>query len=677
MRKLEQTKDRGTVTGLKVVLVPIAIFICLAFSLKLLYSIPLRDSFLWYVGIFLYFYIPGNLLLRLIGFKKDEYFINIFHSIALGAALIPLIYMILRRISHPELLYPLIIIMPLVWICLTASDYKRNRLDLYTSFSDIQSVLLLIVMVFLFLHLSYFTDVIFIEGGFKIRNVYLTETIFHLGIINGLRNTYPPLYPFASNTISLSHYHLNMHLEIEMFNRFLSIDTLKLTFFYFPLLYFYLLVFIPYIFIRKNRGTRFLGALTGILMFGSNLSFIPALLCKAPYNFPWAHLFTTTIWPLLTLNGTLPALFIMFLCIIYLKKFYEDGNLLYLLVFAILGFSSYGFKSSMGPHIMGVAFLTGIVSVGLMQDKRKGIFLCVVSALTIIAIAVDMTLLKEGIGNNIFTIDLFNRFHFSLKYFGVLRLPWFLYPVIFPVYTLATFGVRTLGFYVSKDAFSKKLFNPTVVFLTIFAISGFLLSDMIFIGYLVPSSTNNAMWFSVQSLMGCWLLLSYFLLRISHYGKKSLLVVFIIILLSAPSAVQFFTLRFDNNYYTVDSNAIEVTKFLSTTPPSSVVLHPQNLKGPSLASNLAGRPSVLNFFRSFATQNIGKMETDNRIKDVNLFFDTNAVTNRYSILNKYKVDYVYAPLKYSYLFDKESILLQVLKNSEYIVYRVESNSSLR
>lgn len=676
---MEQIKDRGTITGLKVVLVPIAIFICLAFSLKLLYSIPLKDSFLWYVGIFLYFYIPGSLLLRFIGFKKDEYFISLFHSIALGAALMPLIYMILRRISHPELLYPFIIIMLLVWLTLTASDSKRDRLNVYTSFSDIQSVLLLIVTVFFFLHLSYFTDVIFTEDGFKIRNVYLTETIFHLGIINELRNIYPPLYPFASDTISLSHYHLNMHLEIEMFNRFFSIDTLKLTFFYFPLLYFCLLVFMPYIFIRKYRGTRFLGVLTGILMFGSDLSFIPGLLGIVPHDYPWTLFFTTTIWSLLTLNGYLPALFVMFLCIIYLKNFYEDGNLLYLLVFALLGFSAYGFKSSMGPHIMGASFLTGIISVGLMQDKRKGVFLCVVSALTVIAIAIDAILFRESAGNNILSIDLFNRFHYSLKHLGISYMPWFLYPVIFPIYTLATFGIRTLGFYALKDAFNKKLFNPIVVFLTIFAISGFLLSDMIFLGFLVPSSfkINNAIWFSVQSLMGGWLLLSYFILRISHHGKKSLVAVFIIILLSAPSTVQFFTLRFDHNYYTVDSNAVEVTKFLSTTPPRSVVLHPPNLKGPSLASNLAGRPTVLSVFRSFVTQNIGKIEADSRLMDVKLFFSTNDITNRSSILKKYKVNYVYAPLSHASSIDKEPMLLQVLKNSEYVVYKVESNSSLR
>lgn len=73
----------------------------------------------------------------------------------------------------------------------------------------------------------------YFEHGFKIRNFYLTETIFHLGIINTLKDIFPPLYPYASN-IDFSHYHLNMHLEIEMFNRLFSIDTLRLVFFIFP-----------------------------------------------------------------------------------------------------------------------------------------------------------------------------------------------------------------------------------------------------------------------------------------------------------------------------------------------------------------------------------------------------------------------------------------------------------
>lgn len=675
---MKQTKDIGIITGLKVVLIPIAIFLCVAFFLRLLYSLPLKDSFLWYVGVFFCFYIPGSLLLRCVTFNRDEYFITLFHSVALGAALIPLVYIILRKLSHPELAYPLGFAMLLIWLILTIKDFKGRRIHLYTSYMDIQSTVVLIATVFLLLHLSHFTDVVFLGSGFKIRNIYLTETVFPLGIINELRNTFPPIYPYASGTINFSHYHLNMHLEIEMINRFFSIDTIKLTFFYFPFLYFCLLVFVPFIFIRKYIGTRFLGGLTGILMFGSDLSFIPGLLGIFPRDYPWNAFSASTLWPLFTLNGFLPAMFVMFLCVLYLKKYYEDGRLSHIIVFALLGFSAYGFKSSLGPHIMGASFLTGVASMVFINDKKKGKFLCAVSVLTILAMATDTILFRGGTGNNILSIDLFNRFHNSLKYLGISDMSWFLYPVIFLLYILTTFGVRILGFYTLKDAVEKRYLDPIIIFLTIFIMSGFLLSEIIFLGPLVPPAfkVNDSMWFSLQSLMGAWLLLSYFLLRINRHGKGFLGGVVLIILLSTPSTVQFLLLRFNPTYYTVDSNAKEVVRYLETTPPRSVVLHPPNFDGPSFASNFTGRPSVLSFLQSYIIQNIGQTEADNRLTDVKLFFDPDEIINRLSILKKYKVDYVYAPLSSAAILDKESILLKVLENRGYVLYRVESNISL-
>jgi hypothetical protein len=413
-------------------------------------------------------------------------------------------------------------------------------------------------------------------------------------------------------------------------------------------------------------------------MFGSDLSFIPGLLGIFPRDYPWNAFSASTLWPLFTLNGFLPAMFIMFLCVLYLKKYYEDGRLSHIIVFALLGFSAYGFKSSVGPHIMGASFLTGVASVVFMNDKKKGKLLCAVSVLTILAIATDTILFRGGTGNNILSIELLNRFHNSLNRLGISDMSWFLYPVIFLLYILATFGIRALGFYALKGVVEKRYLDPTIVFLAIFVVSGFFLSEIIFLGPLVPPAfrVNDAMWFSLQSLMGAWLLLSYFLLRINRYGKGFLGAVVLIILLSAPSTVQFLLLRFNPTYYTIDSNAMEVVRYLETTPPSSVVLHPPNLDGPSFASNLTGRPSVLSFFQSYIIQNIGQQDADNRLKDVKLFFNLHEVINRSSILKKYKVDYVYAPLSSATTLDKESILLKVLENRGYVLYRVESNISL-
>lgn len=256
----------------------------------------------------------------------------------------------------------------LFWLFLLYKDLKYKRVIIRSSSKNVLALFFLVVVILLLLHFSYFTDIIFYNGSFKIRNTLLTETSFHLGIINTMKDMYPPLFPYASGH-DFSHYHLNMHLEIEMFSRFFSIDTLKLTYFYFPLLYFVLLIFIPYSFIKRNFNSQFLGIFTCMLFFGSDLSFIPELFGISSGK-PW--IFSTTIWSLMTLNGYLPSLFIMFLFIFYMKEYNENGRVSYLIILSLLGYSAYGFKSSMGPHLIATALLTGIVSIFLFKDKKNG-----------------------------------------------------------------------------------------------------------------------------------------------------------------------------------------------------------------------------------------------------------------------------------------------------------------
>lgn len=670
---MEQNNYRRKFKRVKIVLILPIIFIIIAFLLNLFYSLPVKDSFLFYIAVFIYLYVPGRLIIRFLKFDKDEYFTNSFHSIAIGAALIPLLYNVVRRIALPEILYFFGIVSLIFWSIIVLRDFKRGKTDVFTSSSDILLVFVLIVFTFLLLHLSYFTDIVFFEKVFKVRNIHLTETDFHLGIINQLRNIFPPHFPYASG-VDLYYYHLNMHLEIEMFNRFFTIDTIKLTYFYFPLLYFCLLVFMPYIFIHKYFGDRFVGFIASLLIFGSDFSFIPGLLGIIPTSKSWIELSSPVLWPLFTLNSFLPSLFIMFLCVLYLKEYSCNGNLLYLLMFCLLGFSAYGFKSSMGPHIMGSALFLGIIMMIFTKHTKEGKLICSVSALTILVILFDLIILRGGMGKNIIEIATFNRFQETLTRLGIFNFPWYIYPVIFFIYLLGIFSIRILCFYHIKDLFKKEHFNLTNNFLILFVISGFLLPELFFIGQTSYASVglNNAMWFSFQSLTAAWFLLTLLFLKISHV-KKNFLVFVLIILLSAPSTIQFLILRFTSSYNTVNANAIEIVKYFENVPPDSVILHPINPKKPSLASNYAGRIDVLSLYKSYILNEIEFTEAKNRIHDIELFFSTNAEINRTFFLKKYNVDYVYAPLSYAGILDNEPMLLQVMKNSEYAVYKVNLN----
>jgi hypothetical protein len=633
---------------------------------KILYSIPVRDSFLWFLGVFFYFFIPGNLLLRVLDFNKEEAFLRLFHSVALGTAFTPIFYMILRRLSLPEMVIPVTFAAFLLWLFHFYKDFKYGRFTIRTSSGDIIALFTLIAVILLLLHFSYFTDIIFYNTSFKLRNTLLTETTFHLGIINIMKDMFPPLFPYASG-YDFSHYHLNMHLEIEMFHRLFSIDTLKLTYFYFPLLYFALLVFIPYSFVKRHLKSRWLGVLTCLLFFGSDLSYVPELLGISSGK-PW--IFSTTLWSLMTLNGYLPSLFIMFLFIYYIKEYYENGRVSYLILLPFLGYAAYGFKGSMGPHLIAIALLTGIVSIYLAQDRKKWIRFS--AAMSLGAAAIILCLITYSAKSiDVIGFDLLNGFRRSSSMLGNSEVSWFSLTLMFPLYVLAVYGARSFGLYLIKDSCKKISFDPVLLFIILFSISGFLLAEVIYLG--PPNrEVNKAYFFAEQSLMCAWLLFPYLLSKLNQNWKKYVLTI-VVIFIAFPASVQFFALRSTNIYHTVDSDAIEVTEYLQSTPVGSIVLHPPihpDEIGPSLASNFAGRPSVINLFLSFTPDWIGEQENLNRTKDIVMFFNPYNSINRSAILDKYKVDYVYAPSAYADILSREPMLTMELKNSTYVIYKV-------
>ena len=256
---------------------------------------------------------------------------------------------------------------------------------------------------------------------------------------------------------------------------------------------------------------------------------------------------------------------------------------------------------------------------------------------------------------------------------GNSEVSWFSLTLMFPLYVLAAYGARSFGLYLLKDSFKKTSFDPVLLFILLFSISGFLLAEVIYLG--PPNrEVNKAYFFAEQSLMCAWLLFPYLLSRLNQNWKKYVLTI-VVISTAFPASVQFLALRSTSIYHTVDSDAIEVTEYLQSTPVGSIVLHPPihpNEIGPSLASNFAGRPSVINLFLSFTPDWIGAKEHLSRTRDIVMFFSPYGSINRSSILNKYKVDYVYAPSVYADILSRESILTMELKNGSYVIYKVNS-----
>ncbi len=658
-----------SISGNKALFITILTLGVIAVFLKAVYMLPLASSLVWFVGVFICFYAPGNLLLGLLKWKEQEYLGTIAHSIALGVALVPVVYTFFRILSLPWLLYIFIGGLLIIWSIITIRDWHRRDKP-QTSALELLVIFVLGVFVLALLHLSNFTDVVYEGRDLLMRHTNLNESIFHLGIINTLKNVYPPFFPYASGVI-IGHYHLNMHLEIEMFSRLFQIDTIRLAYFYFPLLYFSLLVYLPYLFVRRYLGSRLVGVVTGLLIFGSDLSFLPGIFGMLPKEGPWNNLFNSTTWPLLTLNGFLPAMIVMFLCILHLREYFAEGKTKHLLIFAVLGFAGYGFKSSIGPHIMAAACLTGSLLL-LRNERQKGKMVIIFSVISVLAMAIDIVALRGGAGTQIASFSLFDRFRESLDLLGFKYQSITFLLLALPISVVAILGARVIFIPVVIESFRKSSFNATIIFIFFFVATGYVLSELIFFGPNVPTGmrTNNAMWFSFEALIAAWLLMSYGLVRLEKEPDKFWQAISFVLILSLPGTMEFLSLRQIKNYDVFSPNALEVVSFLETIPPDAVILHPPNMNTASLSANLAGRQTVISIYQSFVMHSAGQAESALRLKDIEIFFSESGINSRPLILEKYHVTHVYAPLSYAQRFDKELMLQPVLKNAEYVVYRV-------
>lgn len=458
-----------------------------------------------------------------------------------------------------------------------------------------------------------------------------------------------------------------MHLQFELVQRLSSIKSLHLIYFYMPFLYFSLLVSLPFLFVRQNGGSHLLGIVAGALIFGTGFSYIPGLLGVANPNLPWVWFFTNTIWSLFTLNGYIPALIALFLCILFLRSFCVRPMIGTLLLIILMAVGAFGFKSSMGFQIGGVCLLIGIMMALKEKSRREGVSLLIASFIMLLIMFFDLAMLRSGTGEIAISFAPFNIFSNSLSRLGLSDVSEFLYLPLFVVFMIATFGVSVLGF-LSLKSLARRVgeVDWLVVFLATFTLGGYFMSEMLSLNEIL--GVNNAVWFFQQSLMSAWFLLFIVLVRWEHQWKNSFLGFVLILTLASPSTFQFLSLRYDSNYVEIDADDLSIVNRLTIAEPNSVVLHPLNRNGPALASSFAGKPSVLNIYRSFVTEANGLTE---RATDVKTFFDPDTnLADRTEILKKYGVNYVYGPVELDSYMEQLPDLMKILSTKKWTLYQV-------
>jgi hypothetical protein len=562
--------------------------------------------------------------------------------------------------------------MGLIWIGLAAKGLSKQSCQLNEHKNSILTLVhlfSLIFFVFALLHFSYFTDIVFSVNEIQVRQSPLNETMFHQGLANSLKWNYPPPSIYASGESDFSSYHLAMHSSIELVHRFFSIDTVLLTYFFIPFLYFFLITATAYSFFRQRCENWEVGLLVALCVFGTNLAFVPGVLEWGYSSYPWEFLLPGTIWSLFTLNGYTPSILVLFMAFVFLWDYFETRSRQPIALFTLLTFVALYYKSSMGFHMLGSTCLLGVLLLSHKKLRQQGSTLLLSSLVVLAAIIVEIYLMRGGIGSTLVQFAPFNQFKLSLTKMQIYNLNIFTYPVIFSLYLVGVFSCKLFGFAQLRRGVSRQ--NASIIYLALFCICGFWVAEFFYLGQ-EGDKINNSSWFASEALIGGWLLLGTYLVYLKNNGhlKRYILLISLTIILALPGTIEFLYKRYADDYFVFNNEALEVVDYLEKLPPDIIILYPPELKGPSLSSNFAGKQSVLSPYMSFLPNSARANE---RLKVGTAFFqaETPMAFKRF-IINHYGIDTIYAPLHYREVLNKVPFLQTSFVNDSYVIYTVKA-----
>ncbi len=641
-----------------------------------LYHLPVFQIICFLIGVIIFLYLPGLFVLDLLDWKDNSLSL-ILLSVLTGMALSPILYYLASFIGQIWLFLVIIIcvsayaIYKILWL-----QIKKCNIKMPNGWWKLFIVLSIILTV---LHFSHFSDLKILQaGGYKLRISSLTESIYHLGIINAAEYNIPPVFPYASG-YKLSEYHIDMHVLAVIFCKFLKIDPAIMTFYFLPFLLMSMIIVVPAAFFYELHKDINLGFLLGVLMLGADFSFIPASWKDWPSFYPWTLTFCTTIWSLFTINGIMAAIPLFWGSALVLQRFYKTQNVKNLILFSVFTIASYRMKNSMGLQLIGVSFLFLVFNEWRF---RTGIFwkafpvMIITSGIILIDFFIKSLLY---VGNTMVRVMPFNGLLQSATYLNINQ--WHnaaMSPLQYPLtlllalllYFVGFMGVRIIFLKYFYDVINfRKTIEPIVPFFILFIITGVFLPDIIYLGS-NDYNINNAVWFRVQSISAATFFVIEYIYSIKSRFHKTVLIC-LVVLLSFPTTLNFLKLRYANEYTEISVNQLLAADYIKmSVPGNAVILEYPHLNVPSLSSNLAGRSTILTYYMSFLRSKLDQQSIASRNNDIRSFFMFNDEKNRMMILKKYGAEYLIIPSQFNSSFSKYSWLVNCYNNPEVIIYKV-------
>jgi hypothetical protein len=481
----------------------------------------------------------------------------------------------------------------------------------------------------------------------------------------------PPFYPYISgHTLN---YHIGMHVFAVMISHYFAIDPVVVLYFFLPVFLFTLLIGIPAVLFYEIYENLGLSIFFGLSMLAADLSFIKFFFPTGTHKI-WSYTFESTIWSLLFVNGIIPSVPLFWGAVLALHRYFKSPNWRPLILFTLLTVYTLLVKSSMGFQLSACAGLIALISSVIY--KRKDTLTLLWAALLCLAFGAFKYFPKAGNTEVQIAIwEPFNGLKASAAALGLSIDGIGSFAMMLVIYILGVLGIRIVFLkYLAKIIRGMKT-DELTLFLTIFVVSGCLLSELIFIGDPMHL-TNNGRWFFQQSLFAASFFSALFIFeRKSRWSRTALVTLFTLV--SLPTTLNLLMAINTSPYADVTSEQMKAVDYIKEqTSPTAVFAEPTNLTGPSLAAHLAGRQTVISYFFTFVEYAAPRAILDERSHEISDYFAGKLESQgRRRFLAKYQVQYVLAPMTLKSELDGFSELHQVFSSNDTLIYKTEQIES--
>lgn len=615
-----------------------------------------------FLSSFLFFIIPGNLILNLI-YQEKDFLKNLTLSLIIGVVLSLYLFSL---ISLLNIGHYFVLIMTIISVLSVLS----RRLSI-GNFRSIKYYWGLFLIFGFFLFLLYWSHQIKIQvlddGSLKLFSQ--GDQLFHNGVVQSLNKTFPPYLHYFSG-FGHYDYHFGLDIFVNIISKLTGINVIIILAKYLIPSLLFLLILTSYYFANQLLANRNYAILFTILIFASDLSYFIPYCIKTSI---WSNCFNTpTIFSLVFLNPQLLALVFFFAFLYFFVRWIQNGkNKFPFFLFFIPAIIET--KSFLGVQLV-ISMSIVLFNSLLKQKNRQSWITLILFGLLLIPSAAKSIILHGKSGYFFEFVPLHNYKEILTKIrFENINL-WLFLLVTLVIFTLQL-GPRILFFI----RMTRAKFHPMInIFLVSFIVSGIILT-LLFKYVSQGNNYNNMVWFMVNSLLVMWIYVVEF---IQNSARKKVLKIFMIILfivVSYPSTLEYFY-NFNrlgkgyNQPTIVKKNYLEAGDFIDKNSHKDDVFieKPQQDTGYSVSDNFGGAQNVLTgsttYIESFVDSGTDDYNKNLRKHDIDSFFEFKNTTLMEEIIDKYKVTFI---LDYNNSDHNREKILKELKFN-----RVFENNSL-